>query len=658
MSDLPDEIWIQIFDYIDSEQLLRIQSVCRRLRRVARDARLWRAKCFEKAPSAVHAFKANEDSLSELLNSLSLTQAGSTPQPSSSNDVARSAVGMSRRAQAIANWDYTDGRERIDWYSEYMARHAPLHMEWAQSSDTTEIKNVALFDDQQKVIGATEDGNIRIWDIQQTANGRRSFHESFRSHDNLLYAGFEVDSPSSSSTPMQQPTIGNAVDSILVHHSGTKVYVAVEDRLNEIDLNTMAVVSQQKWAWNITAISQQSSDESAVMVGTSYTLNMYDPRTILRNQSQNNDEKVDVDLQERNTVFLPNYAKSWLASQPRSGPRRRQVSMRARVPTSGISRPVYTSRRADPEVYAPVEPGPQTILHRGPNDIVVAGRMPSILFYDKRSFPKLESVIHSGARLSSLTSLEYPPRGATSLTADATLIAAGEYHGRGSLELYELPHTRLTDPQATYDVPPAQDTDSEPALPSTDDAGESSRTTATSEPFSYRNRQSSSSAKLLSVVTQGSRIVYSDTEGGIKWVERDGRGLARRWNINSYEYTHAGGAVVGDYVARKMLTFSSDEQYTSGSLAGMKRGDGDILIWTGTHIGLVTNKVKWTVHDELIAAFEEKMSLDESAQGQSSMRSAEESRRQEEEYARIMRRALERQADERRFLARFGRMSG
>ena len=73
--------------------------------------------------------------------------------------------------------------------------------------------------------------------------------------------------------------------------------------------------------------------------------------------------------------------------------------------------------RADPEIFASVEPGPQVIKHRGLNEIMVAGLMPSILFYDTRNFPQLHSVIHSGARLSSLSLLDYPPHGATSSTA-------------------------------------------------------------------------------------------------------------------------------------------------------------------------------------------------------------------------------------------------
>src|SRR3569833_1419663 len=42
------------------------------------------------------------------------------------------------------------------------------------------------------------------------------------------------------------------------------------------------------------------------------------------------------------------------------------------------------------------------------DDIYVAGRFASILHYDRRKFPSIMGTIHSGARLSSLTSLPYP----------------------------------------------------------------------------------------------------------------------------------------------------------------------------------------------------------------------------------------------------------
>lgn len=647
MVQLPVEIWVQILDYLGPTDLLAVQRTSRQLLKISRDASIWRSKCFEEAPSAVHAF-SNGDSLTDLLNGLSLTSEARESQPPSRQRNGESSPHVSRRAKAIANWDCTNPGERIDWYSEYIARTAPLTTEWLDHPRANEIRGMALFDNDGKVLSPMEDGSLRVWDVRTANSGRRSLHECAKSQPGLLFD--DLRSTSGTSSSKKEGNTGSAVDSTVVSHSNDKAYVAVDDVLNEVDLNTMSVVSQSRYAWKITAISQQSSKDLPLMIGTSFSLQMHDPRISLNHRTDNSDSKLDLVKEEENTIFLPNYSKDWAKGQSRE----RQ---------SRYTRP---AGKFDLDAWAPVEPGPQTILHRGPNEIIVAGRMPSILFYDKRTFPQLQSVIHSGARLASLATIPYPPHGASSFStntaADATLIAAGEYHGRGSLELYELPHHRLSDSTPSYGtgeeyITPSlsRQNDIEPTdLPQTP-TPELQPPQVTTEPYSYKNRQSSSSAKLLSVATQGTRIVYSDTEGKLHWVERDGRGLARRWNINSYAYNHAGGAVVGEAVARKILTFNSDNAGQDDTT----RGDGDLLIWTGWDLAVVTSKVKWTGHDELVEAFEEQMSL-EDAKGEGpaakARRSSRRSQEMEEEYARTMRRALERQADERRFLARFGRM--
>lgn len=656
MSKLADEIWIQILDYLEPESVLSCQRVSRRMLKLAKDSTLWRSKCFERAQSAIHAFSAaSPDSLSDLLNGLSL--AGSVGNSSSGYDGLHNAP-ASRRAKAIVKWDCTDATENIDWHSEYVARHAPLSMEWLHHPKDNEIRSMAFLQREEKVLSAMEDGSLRIWDVQVSSNGRRSLKESGRSKDSLLFD--DLSSTSGPSISKLQPNVGTAIDSTVVDTFREMAYVAVGDVLNEVDLNTMQLVSQNKYAWNITATSQVAGPDLPLMIGTSFSLQMHDPRLSLQYQADHTDHRLDMVKEDKNMVFLENYNKAehrakWSADVTASksnGSQRPPPRLRSKSP------------RPRPEFCARVEPGPQAILHHGVNEIVVAGRMPSVLFYDKRTFPRLNYSIHSGARLSSITTLPYGPRVSTTATAEATLIAAGEYHGRGSLELYELPHRRASEGKLSgqrkdskgtgleTEATNSETNDSQPVVAnvSEDPSVEVSDLNAPdpAEPYSLRNRQSASQAKLLSVATQGTRIVFSDSEGGLKWVERDGRGLARRWNINSYQYTHTGGAIVGEAVARKILTFSSDQSKDEGGQT-ISCGDGDLLVWTGSDIGIVTTKVKWTAHDELVKAFEEKMHITDGP---------EKKKEQEEAYARTMRMALERQADERRFLARFGRTGG
>jgi hypothetical protein len=267
--------------------------------------------------------------------------------------------------------------------------------------------------------------------------------------------------------------------------------------------------------------------------------------------------------------------------------------------------------------YARVEPGPLSILHHAENEILTGGRFPSILSFDRRYFPRLQYVIHSSASLSGLASIPHPPAGSSSsLSSTSTLVACGEYRGRGSLELYSLPHSK-----------------------------QSSNTGDPEALFSYKNRQDAARSKLLSVTTQGTKIVYSDSEGGLKWVERDGRSLVRRWNINDFGLTTPVSNIAslsGDQVVRKIIPLTTDNSEYG------ERGDGDLLIWTGERVGIVTTKTQRVDHQEMVLEAEKGELLSEESK----------LKEREEEYSKAMRQALERQADERRWMSRFRLKSG
>jgi hypothetical protein len=152
------------------------------------------------------------------------------------------------------------------------------------------------------------------------------------------------------------------------------------------------------------------------------------------------------------------------------------------------------------------------------------------------------------------------------------------------------------------------------------------------EPYNYKNRQAASPGKLLSVATQGTRIVFSDAEGGLRWVERDGYGLVRRWNVNSFEMHGNDAGVQGEQVVRKIIPIHPPD-----SVRGA-RGDGDLLVWTGEKVGVITTRKSLGHVDEPSKSL---------GNGDGDMDT------KADEYAQAMRRALERQADERRWMSRF-----
>jgi hypothetical protein len=302
-----------------------------------------------------------------------------------------------------------------------------------------------------------------------------------------------------------------------------------------------------------------------------------------------------------------------------------------------------------PTNYAPLfHPGPLSIIHiptsrnywDGGDDIYVAGRFSSILNYDRRYFPKLRGTIFSGARLCSMTSIPYPftaqlkdrmRHGELSIEqieaakADSgnTIITCGEYNSKGSLELYGLSSTpRLT----TLD---------EDIL-----AGKAQNSNF------LKNRQTSSDSKLLSVSTHGTRIVFSDGGGNVKWIERDGFTGVRDWNIGrgSVEGPRGIFGTLGDSymgsssgdIIRKILHTKSHAEKDQTPIE-----KDDLILWTGEKLALLSfsSKPGFTAD-----SFEEKA------------KSAEDTMREREErvYGQTMKRALQMQADEVRFVTGLG----
>ncbi|TGJ83264.1 hypothetical protein E0Z10_g5472 [Xylaria hypoxylon] len=288
-----------------------------------------------------------------------------------------------------------------------------------------------------------------------------------------------------------------------------------------------------------------------------------------------------------------------------------------------------------PPYAALAQPGPQYIHHMDrpgqrdelSDDIFVAGRFTSILHYDRRMFPSIKGSLHSGGRLCGLTSLPYPfssidsdlrrrlelteeqVRKSKNTAGGRTLIACGEYNTKGSLEIY--------------------------GLLSRSEDGENIDISYNS---TTKNRQTASSSKILSVINHGNRIAFSDGQGYLKWMERDGFTEVRRHKIGKVEkVTHRSlfGAMPGsDDIARKLLSTRTDAENSTSN-------DDDILFWTGETLGLVSfsskpgfspgDFVENTKTPEEVAAEEE-----------------------EQVYAEHMRLALERQADEVRFVQNLG----
>jgi hypothetical protein len=443
------------------------------------------------------------------------------------------------------------------------------------------------------VVVPLDDGSICIWDISKgstynSGGGGRLLGQSKRG----LLTGQPEDAISENHIIMTET---GAVQSVAVDSTAQKGYFAVQSLLHEVDLTTLQLVSTKQYPFPITALSEATS-QTPVTVGTNMTVHLYDPRD-------------------------PAFAAAETSSEGEL-----------------IGGSVYSHATL-------AQPGPLSILHHdgfGPGDssIWVAGRFTSLLNYDRRFFPRLRGTIHSGARIASLSVLPYPlvprdmdlvrnPDASISALLEArcrpgtTMLAAAEYKGKGSLELYGLPRVQP-----------------------------------------YQNRQTASASKLLSVAPHGGRFVFSDGDGNLKWVERDGFSHVRTFNINDQPSSTPSDA--SDYgiwsstaselpgqgdIVQKIIPTQPVSASTSGSDTLMfGRSDinqSNLLLWTGDGaIGLLGFGYSNPLGEE-----EEWHDAVEAQAEHAEQRAREDAERQ---YGMAMRRALERNADEVRFVRGLG----
>ena len=458
--------------------------------------------------------------------------------------------------------------ENVNFYHEFIARHSPLSLSWLQkpsngtSKDHHEVRGMGLLGNfGETVVAPLDNDSVCLWTIGRDVDASQDPYGRIlaRSKPGLLSAhGPRISSSDPDLWIYKKPWQEAVVESVSVDNSRNRAYFAIQSGLNEVDLETLKLVSHHYYPMSICALSGISAFEP-LTVATTASLHIHDHR-------HPGNSSTDVMACER----LDSFGSTDTTN------------------SNDLYRLLLGDMHAS---HAPLIHPPLSIIQfHSSQTIHVAGRFPSILTYDRRSFPKVHSTIHSGARLASLTS--------KSSSETNTLIACGEYNGKGSLELYQL---------------------------------------SASEGFSHspsvRNRTSAASSKLLSVASHGNRIVFCDGDGMLKWVEEDGSTLVRRWNINSSTEHQTsrglfgGPSMVGESdVARKLVPLNESSK-------------SELAIWTGEKIGIVSFRKK----PRFGPGFDKVEDED--------VRSK---KKTEEVYESRMRRALERQADEVRFVRRLG----
>ncbi|KAK6496542.1 hypothetical protein TWF481_001544 [Arthrobotrys musiformis] len=434
-----------------------------------------------------------------------------------------SPLSRQERTTVRAQWyDALEEEKDVDWYREYQYRHAALSDESFvkfNPPDNLDIVDIAIAGgdsvgmEHLLAASALGDGSVCIFSLSDSKVGSILG----KSRPGILAQRAPNIGPG---------RMGDGVFNGIHHERGLFVDAATAHNysawfgagsvLSEVDLTTMQRIRTHRFPFSVTCLSNPTP---VLVVGTTLTLHLLDSRSpsdfvgtapILSPPNPPKVGKIDpitngLDMRRPSTPFNHENPPSLLFDNEER-----------------------TSR--DHLLHAPptafLQPSPLSILHSpidqgGGNELYVAGRFPSIMAYDRRQWPRLAGTMHSGARLSSLAIM--PTNSESSVPSKYTLIGCGEYAGRGTLELYPLPMDTpcIPDPASKKSDALIERQDQKPPSPQ--------RAFARSTSAATRNRQSASKSKIFSVSSQGIKIVTGDSEGRIRFMERDGIRHIRDW---------------------------------------------------------------------------------------------------------------------------------
>ncbi|KAK3498548.1 hypothetical protein B0T13DRAFT_398902 [Neurospora crassa] len=650
LESFPNEIKLHILSFLEAPHITNLQLVSRAFRDLGRDNSFWRSRCLQESSfleslerrrafgrlatqglSGTFQIQPDESAMGTIWQ-------GAYPSPDSSSantpgngswatpttpTILKSFRASSKKEQMriMANWDPCFPTERVSWYEEYIQRHAPVVINWlplphvnGPKSEYVEARGVALYrpdnprpeqgveaasDETLLAVSPLDDGSVCIWDVNGT-RGRKGAMLAKSAPGLLLING-----PGTDNSKRSQRVDSGVTECVSVDSSLHRAFFAVQNHIIEVDLQRLSVVDCEAFPWSITALSA-ASPTVPLTVGTNLELHLHDYRSRRRFRSAPEDDQVDFNFTDAQAMYERGI-RNIFSDEPVGS---------------------WTSL---------AQPGPLSILHlQRPgqqaelsDDIYVAGRFSHILHYDRRNLSRIRGSINSKARLCSMASLPSPfskrdselrrkgeltlqqVEGSKSLNGGRTLIAGGDYNMKGSLEIYGL-------------APP--------------DSGKTLM--GDLDDFAYQNRQSASASKVLSVANHGTRIVFSDGSGYIKWFERDGFTEVRRCRIGHSEEAQ-GPSIFASMpgssdIARKLLPTRAGE-------AKQKINDNDLLFWTGERLGLLNFSARpgFTAEE-----FEEQVeAVDDETRAKE---------REERDYTETMRRALQNHTDGVMFTRHFG----
>lgn len=176
---------------LDPLEIVSLQLVSRRFFRIARDNCLWKRQCFDfslwerlrRRREFISSAPIQQSLLRDLHRALGNRGPDET-QTMTKVGAKYSKTKTNERIRILANWDPSYPDEKVDWYSEFIQRSAPITVNWLQQPRNLEhieqdlmvrgagIYNPSCDTETSMVVGPLDDGSICIWDVSGPSNER------------------------------------------------------------------------------------------------------------------------------------------------------------------------------------------------------------------------------------------------------------------------------------------------------------------------------------------------------------------------------------------------------------------------------------------------------------------------------------------------------
>lgn len=152
---------------------------------IARDSNLWREQCFQNSSFFEtqlrrREFLANVPVDDERFRYFQRVWGEVKPE-----DLANAPIAPDERKRMLANWDPSYSTEKVDWYSEFIHREAPIAISWLQQPrhrespghEHLEVRGVGTYNppgnnDSSFAVAPLDDGSICLWNLS-ASTGRK-----------------------------------------------------------------------------------------------------------------------------------------------------------------------------------------------------------------------------------------------------------------------------------------------------------------------------------------------------------------------------------------------------------------------------------------------------------------------------------------------------